>query len=701
MRQQQDATKKRGATKLPPRLIEQGSESEDSVKESRFVSKTEFDEAMESFDESMKLMQTTINERQEQMAQKLAQQQEENNAKILQQQEENNAKILQQQEEILSHMNAQNESLLEIIREFKSKVGTSFREIDQVASEQSNAYSQLVSEMQGISQSILTIQHQLHSLESTNQAKAKRDESQDSPIFLNSDANSRKTPFSRQLNQSSSSAQLADITFSFPENEEGTGRDSVYGSLLAGDIELQASRDRERRLTVDSDKHMFIKWKVRTLDAFLVFLNQINLFQKAYQQVVPYLYTHFSREIQLEVKSLLIMTQPTKYLDANDASRANLQDIYQVVQHMFSPLDLQSFNQMLYESCKPYQPFFHPSDFKKTKTAIYNMKDIFMERYKFLVAAAKRTNNAGALPAFTFKQGGLFHTWLQLNPFELRESFQEHLERVKYDSMEKFFTSYLEYLDDTHLKSEQARLLDSRIRRFSANKNRYSQPRWKNGQSESSQYSDRAPREHREDDTPFVRALNEDTDDNMETEWNMEYDQEEEFFAMEDYARSLNGRYPDSNSRRHFDHSSSNRNSQRRFDQPYKEVRGAMKSDGDKRTWQPNQRNPNRDEESRTRNEQHPQKINALCKKLLYENQCTYSPCPYVHTMSLIREERDKIMNQWQLPRPIRELRTRPPPPGRPPDGLKAVNLIQPEQPAEDEEDDQEDSQLYQVQALM
>jgi hypothetical protein len=167
------------------------------------------------------------------------------------------------------------------------------------------------------------------------------------------------------------------------------------------------------------------------------------------------------------------------------------------------------------------------------------MKDVFTERYKFLVAAAKRTNNENSLPAFTFKQGGLFHTWLQLNPFELRESFQEHLERVKYDSIEKFFTSYLEYLDDTHLKSEQARLLDSRIRRFSSNKNRYSQPRWKNGQSESSQYNDRAPREHREDDTPFVRVMHEEADESMETEWTMEYDQESSFLQKIMHAHSM------------------------------------------------------------------------------------------------------------------------------------------------------------------
>jgi hypothetical protein len=71
---QPDATKKKVAVKPSARLLDQESESEDSgPKEGRFVSKTEFDGAMETFDESIKQMQTAINERQEQMAQKITQ----------------------------------------------------------------------------------------------------------------------------------------------------------------------------------------------------------------------------------------------------------------------------------------------------------------------------------------------------------------------------------------------------------------------------------------------------------------------------------------------------------------------------------------------------------------------------------------------------------------------------------------------------
>jgi len=51
----------------------------------------------------------------------------------------------------------------------------------------------------------------------------------------------------------------------------------------------------------------------------------------------------------------------------------------------------------------------------------------------------------------------------------------------------------------------------------------------------------------------------------------MEYDQQEEFFAMEDYARSLNGR-------------NRSNNSQRRFDQPAQgsaQIRGSLMKNQD------------------------------------------------------------------------------------------------------------------------
>ena len=244
MRQQDAKDKKKATIKQPVRVPgssesadkrttdDQECESEDSVpRESKFVSRIEFEGAMDTFDESIKQMQTAMHERQEQLALQITQQH--------QQSQENNAKLFQQHEQLMSHMNQQHESFLGLIQELKQKVGTSFREVDQTTSEQTDAYTQLVSDMQGISQSILAIQNQLHSVESINQlSKSSRDESRESPIFQNSDTSARKLTNSRQSNQFSSSTQREDLTFSFTDDEEGTRRDSAYGSLLAGDIEL-------------------------------------------------------------------------------------------------------------------------------------------------------------------------------------------------------------------------------------------------------------------------------------------------------------------------------------------------------------------------------------------------------------------------------------------------------------------------------
>ena len=91
------------------------------------------------------------------------------------------------------------------------------------------------------------------------------------------------------------------------------------------------------------------------------------------------------------------------------------------------------------------------------------MREVFKERYGFLLESAKLTENERSYPAFNFKDGGLFHSWLQLTPAGMRQPFQQELERSKYDSLEKFFEAYFDYLDDTSLKVAHAKLVDKRI----------------------------------------------------------------------------------------------------------------------------------------------------------------------------------------------------------------------------------------------
>ena len=124
-------------------------------------------------------------------------------------------------------------------------------------------------------------------------------------------------------------------------------------------------------------------------------------------------------------------------------AHAPLEHIYEVLLHLFKPRDLQTFNELLFTSCLPYRvkrpPGDHKKEFESTRSSIYILKRAFMERYKFLVEAAKKTNNERSIPAFSFKDAGLFQTWLLLTPTGMRQSFQRDLDRTKYDSLERFF----------------------------------------------------------------------------------------------------------------------------------------------------------------------------------------------------------------------------------------------------------------------
>jgi hypothetical protein len=107
----------------------------------------------------------------------------------------------------------------------------------------------------------------------------------------------------------------------------------------------------------------------------------------------------------------------------------------------------------------------------------------------------------------------------------------------------------------------------------------------------------------------------------------------------------------------------------------------------------------------------------GLCRRLLYENKCTDASCSYLHTPQLLREERERLIQQWQAPRPpntnIKDpsnsiSRQRPLPPGRPPDvktlnavqlGIRSVSTID----EEDEElpEESHDRQFNQLEGLM
>jgi hypothetical protein len=60
-------------------------------------------------------------------------------------------------------------------------------------------------------------------------------------------------------------------------------RDSPVNRIEEDQIQLAASG--QKRYTVNSNKHLYIKWKTLTLDAFLNFLDDIDLFQKTVMHI--------------------------------------------------------------------------------------------------------------------------------------------------------------------------------------------------------------------------------------------------------------------------------------------------------------------------------------------------------------------------------------------------------------------------------
>ena len=218
-------------------------------------------------------------------------------------------------------------------------------------------------------------------------------------------------------------------------------RDSVIGAVQTDALRMRAND--QTRLIVQSEAHMKIRWTEKTLDAFIRFVTDISLFQQSRQQAVFSLFTHFSEPLQNDVENLLLTHLSSTYTDRSQVAYAPLEHIYEVLLHLFKPRDLQTFNELLFTSCLPYRvkrpPGDHKKEFESTRSSIYILKRAFMERYKFLVESAKKTNNERSIPAFSFKDAGLFQTWLLLTPTGMRQSFQRDLDRTKYDSLERFF----------------------------------------------------------------------------------------------------------------------------------------------------------------------------------------------------------------------------------------------------------------------
>ena len=204
---------------------------------------------------------------------------------------------------------------------------------------------QMSDHVQMISQSINAMQARIHSLEEMGslQTRKARHEGHSVPgSNISTHEQKQRVPLH--------DAEEEDLSMSSKFNK--SRRDSAVWRIEDDELELMATGP--KRIAVDSDKHLYIKWKQMTLDSFLNFLDDIDLFQKTYDQKVSHIYTHISKDIQQEIKGLLLMHKSSKFRDIRDVHKATLRDIYNMAQLLFLPLDLATFNDMLFQSCRPY-----------------------------------------------------------------------------------------------------------------------------------------------------------------------------------------------------------------------------------------------------------------------------------------------------------------------------------------------------------
>jgi hypothetical protein len=637
---------------------------EESSQESLFVHKDEFKDAFDEVRMAMEILKRD--------------------------QEETSRNQMEQSGKILAMMESVRFSI-------DNKLETLGREVTK------NIEDKLTVDLRVIGQSINSLQSRVHNMEVIGGYTAERSPIQDSPnIPLDGVSfRDRALPIDLSFQREPASARLTEPTM------HDHRRGSIIGSVQSDDILMRESG--QRKLIVSSDKHLEIKWKDQTLDGFIKFLTQINLFQKSRQQSVPCLFTHFSEDIQNEVERLLLTHKSATYRDRSQVPWASLEDICQVLLHMFVPHDLSTFNELLLQSCRPYRVQRTQGDlkkdFKKTRSLIYTLREAFKERYKFLLDAAKATGNIRSIPACSFKEGGLFHTWLLLTPTGMRQSFQQDLERHRYESLEKFFEAYFEYLDETHEMMEKARMVESRVKdipesrdnAFQRHRESSNSSRFSDGYDSRSYNPNRRQYESRDirSDGAYHRQSNnlrlmqdvEHYHGDIEVD-NLSEDYDDELLATYEDTR-FNGKYNVNESKLHKRETPSDNYQKTKFsDSNYQRKEEPISRNNDH--WS-----------SKGESQESARASNFLCQKLVMHNKCTDTACRFVHTpYQLIREERERIMQQlqrWQGPSISRGIR---PPPGRHPE-MPSVNIVKGVDKELEVEEDENDGQLNQIEALM
>jgi hypothetical protein len=221
--------------------------------------------------------------------------------------------------------------------------------------------------------------------------------------------------------------------------------ETIYKRLSVGGYEM-----RKDRVVLDTDKQFEISWKIRSINGYLKFLDEVEHFQLKYQKEITYLFPLLQRAIGEE----LLVKFPTRYRRNRDLYKADIDDITQVVQSLFCPNDRNHFIRLLKKSCEEFKVEQKDENFLPVKSALTGLKEKFLERFNFLREACQHWGDAEAVPNINFKEGGILNLWMELTR---RTTFKVELVNEKFKSMEDLMMKYFVIVDKISVLSEKSK----------------------------------------------------------------------------------------------------------------------------------------------------------------------------------------------------------------------------------------------------
>ena len=221
----------------------------------------------------------------------------------------------------------------------------------------------------------------------------------------------------------------------------------------------QADEDRTSQVVLTQQDNSYLKIQLTeiTLDGFMTFMEKIAEYEKRnYNRAVPSVYSLLKDRARDMVRHTLRRMNPTEFPTYLECTDARITHIIEAVKRLFKPLDVMAFNKILYKSCKAYKVNMERlEDFRKADEDICILETKFIQRYDFLVDAAKVNHLTLSIPLTTTKRGGSLEVWMSLIPPCMRDTSKRLLRTENFNSVESFFEEFFEHLRVTRELSEK------------------------------------------------------------------------------------------------------------------------------------------------------------------------------------------------------------------------------------------------------